>query len=193
MSSDKDEQHLADSTQKLSLDGSSSAKPASSFSLSFNPTASSFVPNFGAAAFVPGAGGAFSMVGDDVEEDNTTTLDEVQPHKPVVPKMPKKAVSISIGGASKPKPAASTPAKPVEKSNSASFENLDAEPVVKSTPAKPAASTSTAPVPEPVAAEVPEMTAEEKEAEEEFYNEDGKEHLNIVFIGHVGTHWPSYY
>jgi hypothetical protein len=32
-----------------------------------------------------------------------------------------------------------------------------------------------------------QMTAEEKEAEEEFFGDiDGKEHFNVVFIGHVG-------
>lgn len=56
------------------------------------------------------------------------------------------------------------------------------QPAAAPSPAKPPAAAAAPPAPALVA-----PTQEEIEAENEFYDLDGKEHFNIVFIGHVGA------
>ncbi|KAI9095812.1 P-loop containing nucleoside triphosphate hydrolase protein [Phlyctochytrium arcticum] len=98
---------------------------------------------------------------------------------------PAKAVSISIGGASKPKeaPAAAKEAPVVEKKEEEpSKAEEKAEPKVEQTEKKVAEETPA----ETAAAETDE--AEDDEEEDKVDEEDmdiGKEHINIVFIGHV--------
>lgn len=176
--------------QQPQKDDEQLAKAASS--LSFNAGAASFVPNFSAPAFVPGGfsgpASVFSLTPDaqvpPVHPHTTQPIQPVQaaeapaPTKPAVTaSLPKKAVVMSVGGgASK-----SAPSK--ESSVSSSTTSLN-EGKSAPTPSKSMPATKSASKASLEASAAPEMSAEEKAAEEEFFSSH-KSHLNIVFIGHV--------
>ncbi|KAI8817943.1 P-loop containing nucleoside triphosphate hydrolase protein [Fimicolochytrium jonesii] len=123
------------------------------------------------------------------------------PAAPAPAKAPAKAVSISIGGTPKPKADAPadavvekpkaevTPAPAEEQPEEAPFNNKEAESAEQSEEQEPIAEeAATEAQPEPQPEPQPEAPVEEEpedEPEEEIVEDEGKEHLNIVFIGHV--------
>jgi peptide chain release factor subunit 3 len=153
-----DEDKLTQQLGETSLNENSSKeeKKTSSLMSKWNLSAPSFVPNPNAAAFVP----SFAMGGSGAAGNPFAMVGESQA------------------------PAAAPVKEKPAKSNAAPAQTKASAPKKQPTPAK--AETQEEPA---------ELTAEEKKATQEFYAEEEeddipedpnqKEHMNIVFIGHV--------
>eukprot|EP00158_Paraphelidium_tribonemae_P005657 Partr_v1_DN27449_c3_g1_i1_m72325 putative eukaryotic peptide chain release factor gtp-binding subunit len=126
------------------------------FKPKMNPFANSFNPN--ASAFVPSFGAAPAVKPSPAAA-------------PVVLKVTKPAA---------PATATSSSSSSVEDIDKVTTPTKSKAAAPSPAPARPAATTPSADPPAPVA----ELSPEEKAAEDEFYK-DYKDHLNIVFIGHV--------